>query len=106
MEYIAEAIGTFIFVSVILISVDKFPSIAPFAIAITLLAVIFFTSNASSSSINPAVTLALWFKGESNNGLSTSKAIYYVVAELIGAGIAVLWFRMNLPAGRTALAVA
>lgn len=85
MEYVTEAIGTFIFVSVIMITGN------PIAIAVALLAVIYFTQNSSLSSINPAVTFGLWMK----NDMSNSQAIYYIIAELFGAACAFFWFKAN-----------
>lgn len=100
MEYVAEAIGTFIFVSVIMIvSTDKSISlVAPIAIVVALLTAIYFTRNSSFSSMNPAVTFGLWLNNRSSVGpniMPTNKALYYIIAELIGATAAFFWYRAN-----------
>lgn len=82
MEYVAEFVGTFVFVSVILFTGN------PVAIAVTLLAMIYFTSIASKGSVNPAVSLSLFMKGD----LSGKQLGLYIISELAGAAVAAVVF--------------
>ena len=52
-EFIGEFFGTFIFITIILVSGD------PFIIAVALLASIHFSAAFSKSSLNPAVSFSL-----------------------------------------------
>jgi glycerol uptake facilitator-like aquaporin len=80
-EYLAEFIGTFIFISVILLN----PT--PIAIGIALIAAIFFSANISGGHINPCVSFVFYLK----NTLSTSKFIGYVISQLLG-GLCAYYF--------------
>lgn len=84
IKYIVEIIGTFFFLSVILNSLNNDLN-QPFAIAITLLACIFFVGKISGAHLNPAVTLAFYLK----NNLEMNVVFGYIIAQLIGAGLAV-----------------
>jgi glycerol uptake facilitator-like aquaporin len=74
MDGVAELVGTFIFVSIILITGN------PIAIAVGLLAVIYFTSSLSKGSLNPAVSISLFCRGD----LNLSKLFIYILAEVLG----------------------
>lgn len=82
MDYVAESIGTFVFVSVILIIGD------PIAIGITLAAVIYFTNHVSKSAVNPCVVFCFWLRGD----LPLSSSLCYIFAEIIGAVLAYYWW--------------
>lgn len=87
---LAEVLGTFFFVSVILATASEL--YGAFAIGLALTISIFFTSKASMGSMNPAVSLALWAKG----ALDVPTTMLYIVAELIGAILAVAWWKSTL----------
>ena len=84
IKYIVEIIGTFFFLSVILNSSNE-NLIKPFGIAATLLACIFFAGKISGAHLNPAVTLAVYLK----DNTELNVVIGYIIAQLIGAGLAV-----------------
>ena len=79
IPYLVEALGTFIFLSVI-VSVGK-----PIPIAIALAAVIFFGGEISGGHFNPAVSVMMAAAGK----LSMKDLAPYVVAQVAG-GLAAL----------------
>jgi aquaporin Z len=83
LELTAEAVATFVLVSVVLYVGE------PIAVAIALAAAIYLCSRLSKGSVNPAVSLGLFFRGD----LSGPYLIMYVLAEIIGACLAVLWYK-------------
>jgi aquaporin Z len=87
---LAELLGTFFFVAVILATASE--AFGAFAIGLALTISIFFTSKASLGSMNPAVSLALWLNGK----LDTPTLIIYIAAEVVGAALAVMWWRYTL----------
>lgn len=77
LAILVEAIGTFIFVSVIVATGN------PWAIGATLAVLIFLVGSISGGHFNPAVTVAtLW-----NRAIATDNAIAYIVAQ-VAAGVA------------------
>ena len=84
-NFISELFATFFFISVILLTSTQI--YGAFAIGLALTIGILFVSKSSLGALNPAVAIALWAKGD----LSASAAIVYIIAEIIGAGLAVLW---------------
>ena len=77
LAILVEALGTFIFVSVI------FATSNPWAIGATLAVLIFLVGSISGGHFNPAVTAAtLW-----NRGIATDNAIAYIIAQ-VAAGVA------------------
>jgi len=85
MKYLVELIGTFIFLSVILISGEAIP------IGITLAAMIYWGGKISGGAFNPAVTLALYL----NKKLNTVQLIGYMIAQFIGAVLAFYFFKLK-----------
>ena len=87
---LAELLGTFFFVSVILAITTTYSGniFVPIVIGLALAAAIYFTATSSKGSMNPAVTLALYARGD----LSGTSAILYMVAEFTGAALAFLWW--------------
>lgn len=83
-EYVAEAVGSFIFFAIILTKND------PVFIAVGLLIGILIASIASQAHLNPAVTAMAYMKGDMNGDISVG----YVGAQLVGAILAVQWSRM------------
>ena len=82
LEFFTEFIGTFIFLAVILMSGD------PLAIGITLASVIYFGGKVSGGNFNPAVSYMMLLSKKIN----VSKFIVYVIAQLLGATGAFLFY--------------
>jgi glycerol uptake facilitator-like aquaporin len=78
--YFVEAIGTFIFVSVILfVGADN-----PIAVGVALTAVIYFACKISKACFNPVVSMAVWL----NDGMENKHFLFYILAEIIGGYLA------------------
>jgi glycerol uptake facilitator-like aquaporin len=86
-EACAEAFGTAIFFSVILAY-----GVSPLAVAVGLLAAIYAFGRISGGNFNPGVSFLLYLKGD----MELSKFLVYVVAQLIGAALALLWWKYTL----------
>jgi aquaporin Z len=82
---VVEIIGTFIFFSIILSAVAE-SSYGPIAIAVGLLAAIYFGGKISGGHYNPAVSIMMFFKGS----LSLPTMIGYIIAQITGALLALL----------------
>jgi aquaporin Z len=82
---IVEILGTFIFLSIILSAVAE-SSYGPIAIAVGLLAAIYFGGKISGGHYNPAVSIMMLFKGN----ISLSTAIGYIIAQITGALLALV----------------
>lgn len=81
VKFLAEFLGTFFFLAVILATGEALP------IAIALGAGIFMTAKVSGGNLNPAVSTMLFAKGD----LDASTFIGYVIAQVLG-GLAALAF--------------
>lgn len=79
--YLNEALGTFIFLLVIMFTGNRY------LIAIALLIGIVVAQMGSQAHLNPAVTFMMFLDGKVNN----TEAAYYVVAQLVGATAAYYW---------------
>ena len=84
-EYIAEAVGSFIFFAIVL---QKGEEKHPTMIAVALFIGILVASIASPAFLNPAISIMALMEGK----ITGIETISFIVAELIGALIAVLWF--------------
>ena len=85
LKYFVELIGTFIFLSVILITGEAIP------IGIALAAMIFWGGKISGGAFNPAVTLALYL----NKKLNAVQLVGYMVAQFVGAVLAFYFFKLK-----------
>ena len=85
-NFFGELFATFFFISVILLTAHEVYE--AFSIGLALTIGILFVSKLSLGALNPAVAIAFWAKGEIN----TKTAIIYIIAELIGGLLAVLWW--------------
>jgi glycerol uptake facilitator-like aquaporin len=85
IKFLVEFIGTFIFLSVILITGQAIP------IGVALAAMVYWGGSISGGAFNPAVSLALFMKKQLN-GLQLCG---YFVAQFIGAVCAFYFFRYN-----------
>ena len=83
--YIAEALGTFIFLTIIL------TNDSPVMIAVGLLVGILIATIASQGHLNPAVTTMAYMNGK----VDASQFVGYVSAQLVGAVLAVQWYKYN-----------
>tara|TARA_B000000557_G_C20561242_1_gene353198 strand:+ start:288 stop:566 length:279 start_codon:yes stop_codon:yes gene_type:complete len=83
LEYLIEFLGTFIFLSVIIVTGN------PLAIAIALAAVIYMGGKVSGGHYNPAVNVMMFL----NNKLSTERLIGQTIAQLLGAVAAFYYYK-------------
>lgn len=83
---VGEALGTTIFLSCILAWGDPIP------IVIGLLAAIYAFGKVSGGHFNPAVSFLMLLKGD----VSGAKFFAYVAAQLIGAVLALIWWKHTL----------
>lgn len=83
---IAESIGTFLFFGCILAWGEPIP------IVVGLLGAIYAFGKISGGHFNPGVSYMMLLKGD----MSFSKFLLYVIAQLIGATIAVIWWQQTL----------
>lgn len=85
-KLLVEFIGTFFLVLTIGMTVHQTPDgvVPPIAIAAVLMAVIYAGGPISGAHYNPAVTVAFVLRG----GFSVGLAVPYIVAQLIGGGLA------------------
>jgi len=80
---LVEFIGTFFFLSVILNAVAN-ASLGPIAVAVGLLAAIYFGGAISGGHFNPAVSLMMFVKGN----IAPDVFILYILAQVVGALVA------------------
>jgi len=84
VKVVVEILGTFFFLSVILQTLTD-TSIGPIAVAVTLLSAIYFGASSSGAHFNPAVSFAMFMK----NKMEMNLLVTYVLAQLVGAALAV-----------------
>jgi aquaporin Z len=82
-KFVAEFIGTFVFLGVILATGEAIP------IGLALAVVIFLIGRVSGGHVNPAVSAMLYAKGD----ISSSQFGSYVVAQVLGGLCALMWFK-------------
>ena len=80
-DYVAEAVGSFIFFSIVFTKND------PIFIAVGLLIGILIASIASQAHLNPAISTMAYINGD----MTGEVAIGYVGAQLVGAFFALQW---------------
>ncbi len=86
-KYVAEFIGTFFLVfSMVLVTNNGTGALAPLAVGAALTVMTYATAHLSGAHLNPAVSFAVLMRGK----LSRFDFPYYVVAQLLGAGLAAL----------------
>jgi aquaporin Z len=84
---IAEFVGTFFFLSIILNAVAD-AAYGPIAIAVGLLAAIYFGGKVSGGHYNPAVSIMMYVKGK----LAGDLTALYIAAQILGALTALLTY--------------
>lgn len=82
---LAEFLGTFFFLSIILNSIFL-GEFAPIAISIGLLAAIYFAGRVSGGHFNPAVSIMMYVKGK----LAGDITILYIAAQILGGLVALM----------------
>ena len=82
---IVEFIGTFVFLSVILISGHAIP------IGVALVAMIYFAKGTSGGNFNPAVSFMMYM----DKKLSLQELFVYILAQLLGAFCAFKFYSLN-----------
>jgi aquaporin Z len=93
LAFITELIGTFIFLGSILIAGAYYqPVFQPIIAVVALLAMIWFGANTSGGHFNPAISTMMLIKGD----LSVEKFVVYLVAQILGALVALLWFQQAI----------
>ena len=83
MRYFIEFVGTFLFVSVILVTGN------PIAIGVALAAVVFWGGKISGGAFNPAVALGLYAR----NNIDTQQFFIYVTVQLLAAVCAYYYWK-------------
>jgi glycerol uptake facilitator-like aquaporin len=83
---IAEALGTFVFFSAILAWGEPIP------VVVGLLAAIYAFGKVSGGHFNSAVSFMMFLKGDIN----VSKFVAYVIAQLLGATLALIWWKSTI----------
>lgn len=83
VPFIAELVGTFFFISVVLSEGTAI------AIGVTLIAVVFLIGKLSGSHVNPAISFVMWLKQD----ISTTKFFAYIIAQLLGGTLALVWWQ-------------
>lgn len=104
-KYLVELLGTFFLVFVVGNTVIGGSALAPIAIGLTLAVMIFAGGHISGGHFNPAVTLAVWWRGR----CETRDVVPYIASQIIGAAVAgslVLFLRGKGAAGDIDLAKA
>lgn len=75
LDFLVEFIGTFVFLSVIIITGD------PLAIGLTLASMAWFAGKISGGHFNPAVTYMMFL----NKKINLQKVLFYILAQILGA---------------------
>ena len=93
LKYIIELIGTFIFLSVIMVAVNSKIKWAFVPIGLALSLMIFWGGSVSGGHFNPAVS-AMFF---TNGQLSFNDLLIYIPCQLIGGMLALMYFKQVRP---------
>jgi aquaporin Z len=99
--FLYEVIGTFLFLVCILGVTQKGAPVglAGLAIGLTLVAIHWFGINITGTSVNPARSLGPALVGAATNPTALAQMWLFIVAPLIGAGIAGYLFKSSILAG-------
>jgi aquaporin Z len=90
MKYVAEFLGTFVFLSVILAVTQRPSEVTPVMVAAGLLAAVLLVGSVSGAHLNPAVSVMMAF----NKSLPTGDLVPYIGAQLLGGIAAKVVFDM------------
>jgi aquaporin Z len=83
-RYLAELVGTFLFVVSVFGAVLSGSTLAPVAIGAALMVLVYATAHLSGAHLNPAVSLGVFLRGR----LRAGDLLPYVAAQLLGAAAA------------------
>jgi glycerol uptake facilitator-like aquaporin len=86
MDYAAEFVGTYAFVSIVLLSKN------PVVIGLSLVLILSALAAYSKQSVNPAVSIAYALNGQ----LSTPDAMGYILSQLLAGVLAYFTYRFYL----------
>ena len=100
-KYIVELIGTFFLVLTVASTAILTPGgpLTPLAIASVLMVMIYAGGHISGGHYNPAVTLGVWIRGRCD----TKDVPPYIIAQIIGAALAVFTAKALYPAAAAGL---
>lgn len=84
--YIAEVLGTCIFALVLILATAANPWVATIFAVFTLMFLAYSFGHVSGAYVNPALVIGAMFV----NKLTPLKALYYIIAEIAGAALAVI----------------
>jgi glycerol uptake facilitator-like aquaporin len=92
--FLGELIGTFFFIAIVIVTIDTkkkgyFSGLDWLKIAFGLAAAIILVGTITGANLNPAISCALYL----NDELSLEKLGLYVVAQLLGATLSVVFFK-------------
>ena len=87
-KYVVELLGTFFLVFTVgnMVIPEGARAFAPLAIGLSLMVMIFAGGHISGAHFNPAVTLAVWWRGKCDK----KDVVPYIAAQIIGAVLAAL----------------
>lgn len=86
-KYVAEAVGTMMLTLVVALALQGvIPVSVPVLAALTLGLFVYALGHVSGTHINPAITVGLWSIGR----VSTNDMAKYVIAQVVGAGTALM----------------
>ncbi len=91
-KLVAELIGTFFLVFAVGHAVLSGNALAPIAIGLGLMAMVYSCGHISGAHFNPAITVSLWLRGK----CETKEVVPYIAAQIVGAVVAaliVVWMR-------------
>jgi len=92
-KFLAEILGTFVFLSIIIISVNSVKNdnklFAWLKIGLGLSIAILLVGSVSGAHLNPAVTFMFYL----NNDIQIQSVFIYVIAQLIGASLAYFYYK-------------
>lgn len=92
LQYFVEFVGTFFFLSVILVAVNSNIKWVAFPIGFALAMAIYWGGNVSGGHFNPAVSTMFF----ANKQLSLTTYIGYIVCQVIGGLIALLYYKQSV----------
>jgi len=85
-KLLAEVLGTFALVCIVMIVVASGSIVTPLLAGLTLGLFVYTIGHISGAHINPGVTIGAWSIGK----ISIKEGLGYIVAQFIGAGLAIL----------------
>ena len=94
-KYVVELLGTFFLVFTVGNTVigQGAGALAPLAIGLSLMVMIFAGGHISGGHFNPAVTLAVWWRGKCD----TKDVVPYIASQIIGAVAAAFIVTLHAP---------